>query len=69
MIPGADLWKEAQGVFSNRSLTGMCRPKGYGFAPIQSVNGIEFPHFGLELDMIFEGNTGVYERNCHFSSK
>ena len=69
IILGADLWKEAQGLLSNISLTGMYRPKGYGFAPIQSENGIEFPHFGLESGMIFEGTTGVYECNCHFSSK
>ena len=69
IIPGADLWKEAQGVFSNISHTGMCRPKGYGFGPIQSENGIEFTHFGVESGMIFEGPTGVYERNFHFNSK
>ena len=40
-----------------------------GFAPFRSENGIEFPHFGLESGMIFEGPTGVYERNCHFNSK
>ena len=47
----------------------MCRPKGYGFGPIQSENGIEFTHFGVESGMIFEGPTGVYERNFHFNSK
>ena len=24
--------------------------------------GIDFAHFGLESGMVFEGNTGVYER-------
>ena len=27
------------------------------FAPFRSENGIEFPHFGLESGMIFEGTT------------
>ena len=31
--------------------------------------GIDFAYFGLELGMVFEGTTGVYKRNYHFSSK
>ena len=31
--------------------------------------GIPFAHFGLELGMIFEGTTGVYERIYRFNSK
>ena len=31
--------------------------------------GIPFTHSGLELGMIFEGTTGVYERFCCFNSK
>ena len=29
----------------------------------------DFAHFGQESDMVFEGNTEVYERNCRFNSK
>ena len=28
-----------------------------------SKTGIHFAHFGLESGMVFEGTTGVYERN------
>ena len=28
--------------------------------------GIDFAHFGLELGMVFEETTGVYERICRF---
>ena len=31
--------------------------------------GIRFAHFGLELGMVFEGTTGLYERLYHFNSK
>ena len=31
--------------------------------------GIDFAHFGLESSMVFEGVTGVHERNFHFNSK
>ena len=31
--------------------------------------GTHFAHFGLESGMVFEGNTGVYERICRFNSK
>ena len=31
--------------------------------------GIHFAHFGLELGMVFEGITGVYERVCLINSK
>ena len=31
--------------------------------------GIHFAHFGLELGMVFEGTTGVYERIYRFNSK
>ena len=32
-------------------------PKGEGFY------AVDFSHFGLESDIVFEGTTGVYERN------
>ena len=28
--------------------------------------GIDFAHYGLESVIVFEGTTGVYERNCRF---
>ena len=31
--------------------------------------GKNFAHFGLELGMVFEGTTGVYERLYRFNSK
>ena len=31
--------------------------------------GIDFAYFGLESGMVFEGTTGVYERNYRFNSK
>ena len=31
--------------------------------------GKNFGHFGLELGMVFEGTTGVYERLYRFNSK
>ena len=31
--------------------------------------GRDFAHFGLESGMVFEGNTGVYERIYRFNSK
>ena len=31
--------------------------------------GIDFPHFGLESSMVFEGVTGVHELNYRFNSK
>lgn len=40
----------------------MCRPKGCGFCTVLSENGYKFSHFGLELGMIFERTTEVYER-------
>ena len=30
---------------------------------------IQFAHFGLELGMVLEGTTGVYERIYRFNSK
>ena len=30
---------------------------------------IDFAHFGLESDMVFEGTTGVYERISRFNSE
>ena len=32
-------------------------PKGEGFY------AVDFSHIGLESDIVFEGTTGVYERN------
>ena len=31
--------------------------------------GIHFAHFGLELGMVFEATTGVYERIYRFNSR
>ena len=31
--------------------------------------GIDFTRFDLELNMVFEGATGVYEPICRFNSK
>ena len=31
--------------------------------------GVDFAYFGLELGMVFEGTTGVYERIYPFNSK
>ena len=31
--------------------------------------GIDFAHFGLELGIVYEGITGVYERVYRFDSK
>ena len=31
--------------------------------------GIDFAHFGVESSMVFEGVTGVHERNDRFNSK
>ena len=47
----------------------MYRPKGYAFAPFGLKTGIDFPHFGPQSSMVFEGTTGVYERICRFNSK
>ena len=49
----------------------MCRAKGYVFffAFFGLKTGIDFAHFGLESSMVFEGVTGVHERNYHFNSK
>ena len=50
----------------------------YRYVPHQRVGflrrfgldtGINFAHFGLESGMVFEGNTGVYERTYCFNSK
>ena len=38
-------------------------PKGEGFY------AVDFSHFGLESDIVFEGTTGVYERIFRFISK
>ena len=48
---------------------GMCCPKGLGFWSFWFENGYHFACFGLESGMVFEGTTGVYERNYHFNSK
>ena len=40
----------------------MCCPKGYGFWAFLAEKGyIHFAHFGLELSMVFEGTTGMYD--------
>ena len=52
--------------------------KTYRYVPPQRVRflrrfglktGIDFAYFGLESGMVFEGTTGVYERNYRFNSK
>ena len=48
----------------------MCRPKRVGFLTRFGLKtGIDFAHFGLELGMVFEGTTGVYERMYSFNCK
>ena len=38
-------------------------PQRVGFLGLFGLKtGIDFAHFGLESGMVFEGNTGVYER-------
>ena len=38
-------------------------PQGVWFLCLFGLKmGIDFAHFGLELGMVFEGTTGVYER-------
>ena len=42
----------------------MCHPKGCGFwAVLVRKRVYTLPSFGLESGMVFEGTTGVYERN------
>ena len=43
--------------------------RGSVFAPFRPETGIDFTHFGLELGLVFEETTGVYERICRFNSK
>ena len=40
------------------------------FGPFWSENGyrIHFAYFGLELGIVFEGTTGMYERICLFET-
>ena len=50
------------------------REKGVGLgysliSPFWSEKGVDFPHFGLESGMIFEGTTGNYERIYRFNSE
>ena len=45
-------------------------PKMVGFWGLFGLKkAIHFVHFGLELGMVFEGTTGVYERIYRFNSK
>ena len=47
-------------VFPYRSHIGMCHPTGQGFLRLFGLKtGVDFAHSGLELDMVFEGSTGV----------
>ena len=47
---------------------GMGRPEG--FLPRFGLKtGMDFAHFSLELGVVFEEATGVYERICRFNSK
>ena len=52
--------------------------KSYGYVPPQRVSilglfglktGTDFDHFGLELGVVFEGATGMYERIYRFNPK
>ena len=47
---------------------GMGRPKGF-LRRFGVKTGIDIAHFSLELGMVFEESTGVYERICRFNSK
>ena len=59
-----------EGVLPYISQKGMCRPKRVGFLTRFGLKtGIDFAHFGLELGMVFEGTTGVYERMYGFNCK
>ena len=59
-----------EGVLPYISQNGMCRPKRVGFLIRFGLKtGIDFAHFGLELGMVFEGTTGVYERMYGFNCK
>ena len=54
------------------SHTGMCLPQPHRVGFLRRFGlktGIHFTHSGLELGMIFEGTTGVYERFYCFNSK
>ena len=45
-------------------------PKMVGFLGLFDLKrAIHFAHFGLELGMVFEGTTGVYERIYRLNSK
>ena len=44
-------------------------PKGRIFAPFGLKTGIHISHFGLELGVVFERTSGVYERICRFNPK
>ena len=44
-------------------------PKGVIFGPLGLKTGIDFAHFGLESDMVFEGTTGAHERIYRFNFK
>ena len=37
--------------------------------PFGLTMGVDSAHFGLELDMVFEGTTGVYKLIYRFNSK
>ena len=47
----------------------MYHPIGRVFAPFWSENAYTLCPFCLELGMVFEGTTEVYERIYHFNSK
>ena len=65
-----DIYYGGEGVLSYISQKGMCRPKRVGFLTRFGLKtGIDFAHFGLELGMVFEGTTGVYERMYGFNCK
>ena len=49
---------------------GMCHPQRVGFLRrFDLKTGIDCVHFSLELGMVFEETTGVYERIYRFNSK
>ena len=58
------------GTLLCKSDTGFLQPQRVWFLRRFGLKtSIDFAHFGLELGMVFEETTGVYERIYRFSSK
>ena len=64
---------DCRGVGGATSLDELYRhvpPQRVGFLRFfGQKTGVDFAYFGLELGMVFEGTTGVYERIYPFNSK